>query len=127
MTKEKIRDVHQPILRLCRFAPPKTIQSRLFVFGLLVGLPRKDGQLHGWAGILANTWGSTFKMMDNQFKAFVNKGFSVERRKRSDASTTVLNSDQKKKTKYFHRLENFQETEIKKNRDKAGHLDEILF
>ena len=31
----------------------------LFIFSLLVGLPRKGGQSHGWSGMLASAWGIT--------------------------------------------------------------------
>ena len=45
----------------------------LFIFTLLVGLPRKGGQSHGWTGMLASAWDITLKTMDNQVKTYIKK------------------------------------------------------
>ena len=96
----------------------------LFIFSLLVGLPRKGGKSHGWAGMLASAWGITLKTMDNQFKTYIRKGFSVERKKRSDAGSSVFNSE-KKRRNTFTGLNTFKIRKYKEFRDNVGHLDEI--
>ena len=77
----------------------------MFMFGLLVNLARKGGDSYSWAGMLADTWVITVKTMDNQFKGYIDTGFTVGRKKRSDAGSSVFNSE--KNISYFHWSEPF--------------------